>query len=308
MAKYRILSLDGGGIRGLVTAILLERLDAAVPGWRDKIDLLAGTSTGGVIALGLARGLSPAQLRQLYEQKGKDIFDDSWLDDLMDLGDVAGAQYDNRNLTRELHRVLGDARLKNLGKRVVIPTFDLDNESADKAQRTWKPKIFHNFPGPDSDGNALAWKVALYTTAAPTYFPTVDGYIDGGVFANNPSLCALAQTQDDRGKDFANPPLDDVVLLSLGTGTSLNYIKGKNLDWGKAQWIKPLLGILQDGVSGIADYQCRKLLGARYRREAPVFPPGVSIPLDDVKRIPDLVAFAAQVDLGETTQWLKAAW
>ena len=65
-------------------------------------------------------------------------------------------------------------------------------------ERRWKPKLFHNFPGPDSDGGALAYRVAVATAAAPTYFASYDGYIDGGVFATNPSMCALAQTQDAR--------------------------------------------------------------------------------------------------------------
>ena len=279
-----------------------------MPGWRDRVDIIAGTSTGGVIALGLAHGQSPKDLRELYEKKGRKIFDDSWLDNLKDLGSIAGAEYDNRNLARELHRVLGETRLKNLGKRVVIPTFDLDNEDPSPHKRSWKPKIFHNFPGEDSDGNALAWKVALYTSAAPTFFPTVDGHIDGGVFANNPSLCALAQSQDDRTQGV-HPKLADIALLSIGTGLSLNYIKGKNLDWGYAQWIKPLLNILMDGVSGIADFQCRKLLGDDgYHRLAPVFPPKISVPLDAVKHIPYLVTFANQVSLESTVQWLEDVW
>ena len=86
MASYNILSLDGGGIRGLLTAIILERLNLTNPGWLDKVDLLAGTSTGGIIALGLANGLTPTQLRNLYQKKGEKIFDDSWLDDLKDIG------------------------------------------------------------------------------------------------------------------------------------------------------------------------------------------------------------------------------
>ena len=77
----RILSFDGGGIRGLLSLVVLERLDAEVPGWLDSVDLLAGTSTGGTIALGLAHGVPVPTLRALYEDKGPKIFDDSWLDD-----------------------------------------------------------------------------------------------------------------------------------------------------------------------------------------------------------------------------------
>ena len=307
MKTYRILSLDGGGIRGLLSLVLLDRIGNAVPGWLDKVDLLAGTSTGGIIALGIAHGVPLADICALYEHKGRDIFDDSWLDNLKDLGNVAGAQYGNKALTRELRRIFGETRLKDLGKRVLIPAFDLDNENPDASRRSWSPKFFHNFPGPDSDGDRLAYKVALYTSAAPTFFPTVDGYIDGGVFANNPSMAALAQTQDHRA--LQKPPRHDrLALLSIGTGTSLMRIEKKNLDWGQAQWIKPLLNIMMDGVMGVADYQCRQVLGDRYHRLAPVFPPDQVIGLDAVDRIPDLVKFAETVDISETVKWLNATW
>lgn len=304
---YRILALDGGGIRGLVTAVLLDRLDQALPGWRGQIDLVAGTSTGGIIALGLAAGLAPPALRDLYVKQGKDIFDDSWLDDLADLGGTIGAQYDNKNLAKALMKVFGDKTLADLPLKVLIPAFDLDNQSTDPNQRAWTPKIFHNFPGPDSDGAVPVYKAALYTSAAPTFFPTVDGYVDGGVFANNPSMCALAQTQDTRA--LKKPPaLADIRLLSLGTGTSLTYISGKNLDWGYAQWIKPLINILMDGVSGISDYECRQLLNDGYHRQAPSFPAGTTFPMDAVDRIPELLNFANAVDLSKTLAWLRSEW
>ena len=308
MTKFRILTLDGGGIRGIITTILLQRLnnDKSLAGWLDSVDLIAGTSTGGLLALGLAQGLSLQQIRDLYETKGSKIFDDSWLDNLVDLGQIAGAQYDNKNLERELKALFGQTTLVQLKKRVVITTFDLDNESPDPTKRTWKPKIFHNFPGVDSDGAELVYKVGLYTSAAPTYFPTVDGYVDGGVFANNPSMCALTQTQDPRIRN--RPALSQVELLSLGTGTSLVYIPGKRLDWGLAQWAQPLISLMLDGVAGIADYQCSKILGDQYHRLAPVLPPGVSLPIDGVKRIPDMVLFAGGVDLTATTQWLRKNW
>jgi len=308
VAGYRILSLDGGGIRGMVTAIVLERLDAQprLAGWRDSVDLIAGTSTGGLLALGLAHGLPPRAMRELYETKGRDIFDDSWLDDLLDLGKIAGADYDIRNLARELRRVFGPTTLAQLSRRVLIPSIDLDNESDDEARRSWKPKLFHNFPGPDSDGALSAWKVGLYTSAAPTFFPSVDGYIDGGVYANNPAMCALAQALDPRSGTHA--ALADCALLSLGTGTSLVHIRGQRLDWGYAQWAKPLIGLMMDGTAGIADYQCARMLGARYHRLAPAFAPGVSIPLDAVDRIPELREFAAAIDLTTTVEWIETEW
>jgi patatin-like phospholipase/acyl hydrolase len=308
MAKYRILTFDGGGIRGIVTAIILERLNSeeGLTGWLDSVDLIAGTSTGGLLALALAHGLDIGEIRSLYEEKGDEIFDDSWLDDIIDIGKITGADYDIKNLERELKRIFRQTTLAQLKRHVLITAFDLDNESPDPLKRIWKPKLFHNFPGADSDGKQLAYKVGLYTVAAPTYFPSVDGYIDGGVCASNPSMCAFTQSQDSRLKN--RPSIEDVVLLSLGTGTSLIYIKGKNLDWGYAQWAKPLVSLMLDGVAGIADYQCMQILGERYHRLAPVFPPGVSIPMDDIKKVPFMIEFAEKVDIRTTIRWLKDNW
>jgi patatin-like phospholipase/acyl hydrolase len=308
MAKYRILTLDGGGLRGLITVILLQRLSAepALKGWIDGVNLVAGTSTGGLLALSIAKGLDLQTLRELYVNKGAKIFDDTWIDDVVNLGDVIGAQYNNKNLTRELTNILGNDTLGDLPGNVMVTSFDLDNEDPDPYKRTWKPKIFHNLPGQSNDAGVLAYKAALYTSAAPTFFPTVDGYVDGGVFANNPSMCALAQTQDSRNAQC--PPLSDVVLLSVGTGTPLTYIKGKNMDWGLAHWAKPLISLMMDGVGGIADYQCKQLLESRYRRVAPKFPPGVVIPLDAVKRIPDMIDFANDYPLDDTIAWMKDEW
>jgi patatin-like phospholipase/acyl hydrolase len=309
MARYRILSIDGGGIRGIVTTVLMQRLQAT-PGlerFLDEVDLVAGTSTGGLLALGIARGLGLEEIRDLYVNDGPKIFDDSWLDDLLDLGKLRGADYEISPMRRVVKRVLGEGTtLGQLRKRVLITAFDMDNEDAEPLKRTWKPKLFHNFPGAGNDRHELAYKVGMYTAAAPTYFPSVDGYIDGGVYANNPAMCALAQTQDTRYTP--TPSTDEIELLSLGTGTSLFYIRGKRLNWGYAQWIKPLISLMLDGISGIADYQCHQILRDRYHRLAPVFPPQVSIPMDGVKKIPYMIQFAEGLDLRKTISWMRRHW
>jgi uncharacterized protein len=309
MQKYHILSLDGGGIRGIITAVLLERLNTHpdIINFLEGVDLIAGTSTGGIIALALAKGFSPAELVNLYKNLGPTVFTDSLWDNLKDLGQVFGAQYSMLPLEKELKNFLGESTtLGQLYKKVLITTFDLDNLRPEPDLRTWKPKIFHNI-GQDNDASALAYKVGLYTSAAPTYFPAVDGFIDGGVYANNPSMCALAQSQDERVIEKC-PSLSEIVLLSLGTGTSLTYIEGKNLDWGLGQWARPLISILLDGVSGIADFQCRKLLRDSYHRLAPTFPPGIQIDMDAIERIPQMLEFAEKVDLTDTVNWIRQRW
>lgn len=303
---YRILAIDGGGVRGIVPAIVLERLAAEpqLAGFLDRVDLLAGTSTGGLLALALAAGLPPTRIRALYAERASAIFDDSWLDDLVDLGQLRGAQYDLDPLRRELTAVFGDATLGDLERRVLITAFDLDNE--DLAQRTWKPKLFHNFPGEGSDRGARVVDVALATSAAPTYFPSSQGYIDGGVYASNPAMCALAQTQDRRYAP--TPPLDEVVLLSLGTGTTLQYIQGETHDWGYLQWLRPLVALMLDGTGSVAAYQCEQLLGARHHRFAPVFPAGITVNLDDAGKVGYLAEFATGLDLAATAAWVRERW
>jgi patatin-like phospholipase/acyl hydrolase len=306
MATYRIISIDGGGIRGLIATIILQRL-TSTPGLEDLLesaDLVAGTSTGGLLALAIAHNVELPLIRELYIKKGPRIFDDSWLDDVTDLGRFIGAEYDIKPLRRELKRIFGRVELGQLSKQVLITAFDLDNKVPQR--RTWKPKLFHNFAGPGSDRQALAVDVGLYTSAAPTYFPSVDGYVDGGVYANNPAMCALAQALDSRYQP--TPALDEIQIFSLSTGKVLQYIKQKSVDWGYTQWLKPLVNLVLEGTTSITDYQCRQLLGERYHRVDPEFPPGVNVPLDAVDKTPYMVEFAQAVPLEPTIEWLREVW
>ncbi len=248
---YRILRIDGGGIRGLYASILIQRLLAEVPGFVERCDLLAGTSTGGIIALALAGGVPIEKLADLYKRCGRDVFGDRWVRHSRQASGLVG-DCDNRALHVLLDRILGKTTLDGLRKRVLIPTFHLDNQGDRGRPRMWKPKFFHNFPGPDSDGGELAVDVALRTSAAPTYFPVYQGYIDGGVVANNPSMAALAQALD---RQTGNQELADITILSIGTGQNPMYIPEQTLDWGLEQWAKPLVALMIDGMMTVADYQ-----------------------------------------------------
>lgn len=309
MASFRILSCDGGGIRGVLTAALLDRplneYPALLHDRPNTITILAGTSTGGILALGLAAGLTPKQIRDLYVVNGKLIFDSSWTRDVVEVGGQSGSKYDNVNLKQILQDTFGGQKLKDLKSRVLIASFRLDNQAPDPSKRTWSPKFFHNFPGSDSDGESPVVDVAMATSAAPTYFPSYDGYVDGGVIANNPSLAAVAQALDGRNQSGERAALAEIKLLSVGTGASLQYIEGQSLDWGDAQWIKPILNVMMDGSVGVADFQCAQLLGDRYCRLEPIFPAGKSFPMDDVGKIVDLMDLARSFDLADTVTWLK---
>lgn len=302
MDKFRIICLDGGGLKGIFSITLIKRLAEAVPEFLTDIKLYAGTSTGSITALGLANGLTPEQGIHFYKQHGAKIFQSNRRDSVRHLGKVLGAHYDNRNLKQALTQIFGDTTLKNLadkGHYVLIPTFHLDGLL--DGVRTWKPKFFHNFPGEDSDAAERAVDVAIRSSAAPTYFPTYQGYVDGGVMANNPSMAALAQALDP---DTGNQPLAAIRMISIGTGKVTEYIAGDRHNWGYAQWARPLVPILLEGSMEVASYQAKRVLGkSRFYRLAPVL--SADIALNDATKLDTLIALANKVNLDPVIDWLK---
>ena len=306
MALYRILSLDGGGIRGLMTSILLERLEAARPGMVAQTDLIAGTSIGGILALSLAAGFSAAEVTHSFEVSGTAVFPPPSLDAEQAPGETA-ALYANDNLKAALTAIFGDRTLADLSKKVLIAAFDLDSEAKSGLGRirTWKPKFFHNFPGPGSDGDEKIVDVALRTSAAPIYFPIYQGYVDGGVVAKNPAMCALAQAID---AEAGRQSLTDIVLLSIGTGQNADFLAAdvtNDGNWGMTQWSTDtrLLDVTWGNDVSLVDYQCRRFLGKRYHRLDPIL--SESIHLDDFAQLRRLVAVARQEDLADAVAWLQ---
>jgi hypothetical protein len=118
--------------------------------------------------------------------------------------------------------------------------------------------------------------------------------------ANNPSVCALAQALHP---DFGKKSLRDIRLLSVSTGSQPKYIDVQDGDWGLAQWGIKLVNILLEGGVGLADYQCKQILGKYYLRLDPILP--VPVELDKVDGIPILQTVAWQYDLAKATAWLK---
>jgi uncharacterized protein len=298
---YRILSLDGGGIRGILTTVLLERLHTAHPGFLDQIDLFAGTSTGGLLALGLAYGLFPDEAREIYEDWGARVFQRSWLDRLRSLGSLIGARYSLNGLKTALEFYFGDLTLGDLNKRVLVSSFDLDNIPTDPyTHRSWKAKFFNNFPGPGSDSGESVVDVGLRTSAAPTYFPIYQGYIDGGVVVNNPAMSGLAQALH---ASTGGQELPNVVLLSLGTGINPRFIESQDGNWGLLQWAPHLVDLMLEGGSGVVDYQCRQILEGRYMRANPLLPRPVG--MDCVEDIELLKRVAYECDLTRVERWVR---
>lgn len=263
---FRILSIDGGGIRGVIPAVLLAEIERrAEQPVSALFDLVAGTSTGGILALGLTKpgaGGAPAFSAQdlvgLYEQEGAKIFSRSLGYRLLSLNRLASAKYRASGLEDVLDRYLGDTMLSEALTDVVIPSYDIE-------QRL--PIYFTRYFARNRPGfNHRMKDVARSTAAAPTYFEPfrlntkseVDhlSMIDGGVFANNPSLAAIAEATGSSGADIGA-----LIVVSLGTGAGAEPIAMKRLiGWGLAAWSTRILDVVLDSVSESVHHQIYYLL------------------------------------------------
>jgi patatin-like phospholipase/acyl hydrolase len=305
---YRVLSLDGGGVRGILTLAMLERIQEARPDFIEKVDLIAGTSIGGIMSLALAKGMLPTAVKQFFYDNMHKVFDTSWIHNLVDLDGLSGSKFDNSGLVSLLSDVLGTMTLGDLAKKVVIPTFNLDNGSQDPLARSWGSVFMHNFDGKGSCKTLPATTAGLRTSAAPTYFPTAGSFIDGGVIANDPSMAAVSVLRDDGVRIDSRPALDEIVVLSLGTGAALQFVGGTDHDWGAPHWVEPLIQLLLDGNVGTLEYYCRAVLEDHYFRVQPVFAPGVKIDLSDCSRRDELIKIGQQADLSGALAWIGKYW
>jgi predicted acylesterase/phospholipase RssA len=270
-----VLSLDGGGIRGLIAARVLGALEqrAGMPASR-LFDLIAGTSTGGIIALALTKpGPDPSRpqysamdLVDLYRSRGPEIFQRSLGQLVASLGGLAGPKYSAAALERVLRGYFGATRVREALTPVLVTSYDT---------AAAKPYFFKSYrrPAPgEPAADDLMWQAARATSAAPTYFPPFElkavdpgaedrSLLDGGVFANNPSMCALA----DASKLFGGSDLP-ILVASIGTGNDeLRFTYGDVKSRGLLRWAVPILKVVFDGVNDSVDYETEELADEYYR-------------------------------------------
>ncbi len=230
---FRILSIDGGGIRGVFPAAYLAEIERRFLGGQSIarcFDMIAGTSTGGIIALALANGMTAKQALGIYEARGARIFPAAkGLRGLARLFRWARRpKHDQAVLRDELLDVFGDTLLDAAITRLVIPSFE---------GRFGEPFLYKTPHHPDyqKDRHRRFAHVALHTTAAPSYYPGVDddGYVmvDGGLWANNPVMNALVDVLA-----CYDVPRENIRILTLGTGDTKFTIDERSREGGIGQW------------------------------------------------------------------------
>ncbi len=297
MSTYRIASFDGGGIRGLLSSTIAQRLEIANPGCITTADMLAGTSTGGIIALALASGMTPADVSKLYHDNGAAIFSVGLGRKLLGADGLNEAKYSNEGLKAVLQSKFGNKKIGDLKQKVVIPTLAL---YADNPPRQ-KPVFITNLDPRTSE--LYLWQAALMTSAAPTYFPTFGSFVDGGTVANDPAACAVIRALRDGGK-LGLRSERSIRVLSIGTGAVYKPIAGQDHDAGLLWWAPKLADLFLDGNVELAEEMLTELLAELYCRINPNL--GTNpIGLDDVGRVDDLVKLGMQADLGNVSTWIS---
>ena len=283
----RILSLDGGGIRGILTSKVLEALEQKLNDQYIKIngaprekpirigeyfDMVAGTSTGGILACILLcpsekdpnyPRFSAKEAVGLYLENGKNIFKPTFNGRLPGfLQGIGGSMFGDASIADVLKSYLKETRLSEMMKPCLITSYDIQERQA----------VFftsHDALKKESKDFPL-WQVCRSTSAAPTYFPPAtarsgDDFlmhtIDGGLFANNPTMCAFIEAlKIFRGEDQQLIGADCMMILSIGTGEiKTKYLFADAIKWGILRWVKPIIDIMMTAVSETVDYQLMKL-------------------------------------------------
>jgi uncharacterized protein len=282
MKKIRILSLDGGGIRGVIPAYVLKNIEeksqeiSKNPNLRiaDLFDLIVGTSTGGILSCfylvpnPLSEKDAPiskyraSDALEFYVKKGYSIFNKSKRSNWLGVRSLFNANaYSPNTLEQIFEEEFGQLKMHELLKPCMVTTYNLEKKSS----------FFFNSVEPAKKQRDFFVKdVVRSTSAAPTYFPPAivknlaTGEqmvnIDGGVFANNPSMCAYAEARDSIFKQCKFPSAKDMLILSIGTGGQFKLPNvSKSKKWGLLKWAKSIPDIMMDGSLDTVDYQMRKI-------------------------------------------------
>jgi predicted acylesterase/phospholipase RssA len=264
MTTFRILSIDGGGIRGLIPAIWLAQLEDDL---REEgvslsscFDLICGTSTGSIIAASIATGISMHQIISIFDDDGPRIFKRTKPILPRFIKHMHQAKYDPSGLRAALQKELVNSQMHDASTNLCITTYDIENR---------KTLLIRSYDKSTKDVHI--WEACLASSAAPTYFPPAriqigksrHILIDGGVVANNPSSLAIAEAIAIKRKKSLTDDLD-IQLISMGTGSSTRNLapRGRGPK-GWYDWAEPILDVMFDGSSSIADHISRQILEPR---------------------------------------------
>lgn len=252
---FKILAIDGGGFRGVYPAHILKRIeDEFDVDWRKDFDLIAGTSTGSIIAASLALGISASEVVEIYKNHGTDIFKKP----LLPRKGLIRSRYENSGLRDVLGLLFKGAKLGDIEVPLILPATDIGNGCVHVFKSTYHNEFFR-------DKDVLVADAVLASCSAPTYFPPIitkgnDPYLlaDGGLWANSPSLVAAIDAKKRLGAN-----LEDLRVLSIGTGKSNQFYPIKKYrknpligwgfatKWGHGKFIEMLMNLQSENANNM---------------------------------------------------------
>jgi uncharacterized protein len=286
---FRILALDGGPA-ALLVVLMLNELEDIVPGFLEKVDLIAGTSAGAITGLMLSTKRNPAYMLPvaenfwLNEQNYYKNGPVGYLKALIGAGAVNDSKYVQQFL--EQRGVLANRKLRELAKKVLVTSFELNPIRRAPGMRgplNWQPKILHNLSNDGHDLDLPAVDAALSSSASPIITAIHQGKVDGGLVANNPSMVAITQVLMEAMRPVKcaeGLPRDrhGIALLSIGGGRAHDVIEVTDNSWGYAPWLlnpsNPLLllNAFLTGSSEVVTYEAAAMLDApRFFRLDPFY-------------------------------------
>ncbi len=264
--RFQVLALDGGGVRGIFTAALLAGFEDDIEGSvLGHFDLVVGTSTGGIIALGLGAGLSPRDILEFYISEKDRIFANrlGW----RTLRQLFVAKHRSGRLEAAVRRIFRTTLLGESKVPLVIPAYNLGENDVYLFKTPHHPRL-------KRDHKVPMWAVAMATCAAPTFFPSFRlpadqvRLVDGGVWANNPAMVGVTEAVSMFGQR-----LEDVRVLSLGTTSSVRTRPSRLDNGGLIRWARGpnVIDVLLNGQSAGAFAQVQHLIGPEnaYRLNPP---------------------------------------
>lgn len=286
--SYRILSIDGGGIKGAYAASVLASLEEGLPHPIHRyFDLVVGTSTGGIIALGIAAGLPASAIVRFYQDHGPSIFAGGRTMRL--LRQLRIAKYDNGALRRALEGTLGGRTLAESTVRLVVPSASLETGKIHLYKTPHHPRL-------TTDHSKTMVEAALATAAAPAYFPVgraISGLplVDGGLFANNPMGIAATEAMT-----ILRWPADQCRMLSVGcTQERPNLsVAGGRLGAGGIYWIGRAIGFMMSAQSSLALGTAQHLIGHDHVYRINETVAAGRFALDRASDLPSLIGMGAE--------------
>jgi len=248
MSNYRILSVDGGGMCGVIPLRFMQllRLDDV-----SDFDMLVGTSTGGIIVVGLASGLTVGDIKDFYYSHGPMIFHRCFWRRVFDPWALRNPLYRGENLKKALKACFpnkGNNRFVDVKPKVMVPAYDY--------QKT-QPYFFKSWHSEAISIRAL--DVCMATAAAPTYFEAYGRFVDGGLFANNPALCAVIEAVK------LGVRLENIEVISLGTGKPVINTKD-NKGSGLIGWATEVMTATLSASVDVVHHLLTNLPLAKYDR------------------------------------------